>query len=136
MPRIDCSISVNFVATDRSNFTYFSISQPPPWQISTDGNIRPSSRSRMIAFMLDCEPVTGTFAGIKLSKTPDGLQNEDPYFNNTNLQVRRIPEDDPTTFVVDDNCREESEKVWFAIGVRIDDRVYWDDPKIYNPPDD
>ena len=132
MPQPSCIITVSFTSEYAPNFTYLCVNQPPAWTISTDGNINPSSRSRIIELDLESHPPGGTYHGIKLSKTPEGLKSKDPHFNDTSIVVSQP---NPVTIILDDDASPSGYRVWFALGVESNGNIYWDDPKIYNPPE-
>lgn len=132
MSEPNCTIIVSFDNVYTPNFTYFCVNHPPAWAVGTDGNINPTSRSRIIALDLHSHPQSGTFRGIKLAKTPEGLNSPDDNYNDTSIVVLRP---DAARIILDDDADPSLYRVWFALGVELNGNIYWDDPKIYNPPE-
>lgn len=126
-----CTIVVCFYKETNPKFTYLCVNHPPAWFVSSTGDICPTPKSRLIELDLHSHPHGAKFVGIKLSTTPGGVHNSDPDFNDTSIIVTKTEE----KIILDDDTQPAHYRVWYALGIKLGSEEFWDDPKIYNPPE-
>ncbi len=132
-PTPSCTLSIMFALQPKPTFTYFCRSVPPPWHVSSRGDIVPCSRSRVIELNLESEPSGATFIGVRSGTTPQTCNHEASPYQDGPIVMHRMSD---TQIVMDDDSPRTGGPIWYAPGVELDGQQYWDDPKIYNPPDD
>lgn len=135
MPVPSCTIEVCFFE-DPLKFVYLCTSHSPTWRVGPEGVICPPTRSRVIRFDLHSIPAGAELIGLRLATHPNELQTtNDPYFNNTSIQITHQATSTEPYIEIDDNTPSSPRAFW-AIGIDFGGVPHWDDPRIYNPPDD
>jgi hypothetical protein len=113
-------------------FTYICTDAPQPWKVGTNGTVVPPTRSRVMSYR-----VAGgdSLAGFRLATTVAALdlaaQNGDDWFNDTQIVVSPSGNE-----AVLDADAQMADPIFYSVGIGHAGAVYWDEPKIYHPPDD
>ncbi len=136
-----CTITVDYFKAPNRGFAYLCRSHPPAWHVAVDGTICPSSRSRVIQLTLG-NPAN-VFHGIRIATELATIKNStDDYLNSPDTGIEVDPETfpSPTITLTDPMPGDQTPpmplRVWYAVGIKLaDGSVEWDDPRVYNPPD-
>ena len=132
MSEPNVKVSLFFSPEPTPLFTYYPLSLPAPWAISESGNIFPSVRTRVIGIHLESDPAGATFSGWRFSAERIQATEGPSRLNGTELKIVLV---NPTTLVLDDDAVNVAGPIWYSLQVELNGIKYWDDPKIYNPPE-
>lgn len=129
----NCQIDVTFAfQSSEPVFRYLLTGASPGWQVSLDGNIRPPHRGRVIELRLTA-PKDAEFYGLRFankeSEFPDD-PNADPWFNDTGGQARIIGT--KSAHALNFELDRQSSEIYYQLGIKADNQVVWDDPRIYS----
>ena len=129
MPAATCRIEV----THTDCFLYKLADCGLNWQVASDGTITPPSRTRVIEFDI---PAASDFeiTGFQIFLTKqEGPEFPDDAFHNeagAQVSIQRMPK----TLTL--NLQTQVTSLWYRLGLSKGGSTIWDDPKIYNEPDE
>lgn len=133
-----CTITVSYDGTTFS----FTLNSGDGWSVADDGTIHPPEEAfpRTINFQTDAST---PFVGFRVGETQDEIKNTTSnYYNNTDGCISVDPEvgsssaPSATSFaVIEEKAETEFEFFYYTLAVEHDGSTVWDDPKIYDPPD-
>lgn len=138
--RVSSTINVFFKpgkSDPDDDFCYEMVTDDHGWEVDSHGNITPPPRKKVIQMRLHSD-VNANFFGMRFaldqSAFPTG-QREQPWFNDSDWQAF-VPMAEKVereiTFVLD----HQVSQVLYQLGVIYDDRIVWDDPRIYSDGSD
>lgn len=138
----NCVITLMFYA-DTSRFSYYCTSRSQGWQVLQDGSIHPPARTRKIRIVAEGYPDDIVFVGCQIVSDPQSFPPESsPWHVESSLNVQTEPAFSPTTEPTTLTLTfpdAPATLAFYRLAVRKKDdanaAVHWDDPKIYNDPD-
>lgn len=140
MSQPNCTIRLTFFQIPEPTFAYHCTSCSQGWHVHSDGSIHPPSRSRHIEIDLVGFPAHASFAGFQLVSDPQNFPAEtQPWFVEPGLDVSfplSLPLPGGSTTLAFD-LTSPGQTLFYRLAVLPENSaiVRWDDPKIYNEPD-